>query len=308
MAETLVSVYDVLARMADELDELKYFRISTISTGGTQYIECGSQAAVAANIFRYGIARVQGKGTRQIAAQGNAYTTAASAGGKFTLATALSSAAVVGETLDVGWHNEQKYGQALAAVRAAIETSPPYWYREMMIDRDSTLLSDGVTTHTAVTLDDESDEYALSTDIYKLAMIGVQMDSTDDEIRWLERLDLWRTIGQEGAWRLKFYRGASGEYLPSKYDGKTLCFHYMAREPMPSDLVTASIKMPIEPLALVAANIYKRRNLFSADSELRTENVALPQLQQAGAEAWARLGYLKQPLKMGRKWGALVGE
>lgn len=301
MTVPVCSIFDIMARAAEEVAEMKYFRITAISTSGTAHMECASQAAAAVNMYRYGIGRVNGKGARQIAQQGNAYTTAASAGGKFTLATGLSTGAVVGETLDVCCWNEEGYGRHHAAARAAIEYSYPYWYREVQLDLNNDLMADGTTQFTMLTFDKDVDEYTPPSDLARLGKIGIQ-ESDEEEVRWLDWLDLYDMVGQEGNQKLKFYRGANGTYLPSKYNGKTICWHYEAREPMPATLTTQSCQIPVDYAGLVAAGIYKRRNLFKADSELRTEGAAIPQLQLAANEAWTRMGFLKKSLPQGIKY------
>ena len=301
MAESLCSLYDIMARAAEEVSEMKFFRITAVSTGGTQHIECGSQAAAASNVYRYGVGRVAGKGARQIASSGGAYSSGTGAGGKFSLATVLSSAAVVGETLDVCCWNEEGYGRHHAAARSAIEYSYPYWYREVRLDLNNNTLADGVTTFTMLTFDEDVDEYTPPSDLARLGKIGIQ-ESDEEEVRWLDWLDLYDMVGQEGNQKLKFYRGASGAYLPSAYNGKTICWHYEAREPMPAALTTQSCQIPVDYAGLVAAGIYKRRNLFKADSELRTEGAAIPQLQLAANEAWTRMGFLKKSLPQGIKY------
>jgi hypothetical protein len=298
MAEPTCTLFDIMARAAEEVAQMYYFRVTAISTGGTAHIECASQAAAASNVYRYGIGRVQGKGARQIAAQGGAYSTGTGTGGLFTLATGLTTGAVVGDTLDVSCWNEETYGKTHAAARMAIESSYPYWYREVRLDLNHNTIVDG-STFTMLTFDEDTDEYTPPTDLARLGKIGVHPGEDEDaEVEWIDWLDLYAMVGQEGGQKLKFYRGAGGEYLPSKYNGKTICWHYEAREPMPAT-PTSACQIPLEIAGLVAANIYKRRNLFKADSEMRTEGAAIPQLQLAAAEAWTRVGYVKQPLSRG---------
>jgi hypothetical protein len=300
MAETVCTLYDIMIRAAEDVDELEFFRITAISTSGTAHVECDSQAAAASNVYRYGIGRVSGKGARQITASGGAYTTGTGTGGKFTLSPALSTGAVVGDTLDVAWWNEKGYGKILAASKAAITASSPYWYREVRLDLNHDVIADGTTEFTMLTFDSDTDEYTAPVDMVRLGKIGIHPgEDADAEVEWFDWLDLYDVLGQEGGLRLKFYRGAGGEYLPSKYNGKTICWHYEAREPIPATPTTASCQLPLEAVGMVAANIYKRRNLFRADSELRTEGAAIPQLQAAAAEAWARLGVVKKPLPNG---------
>lgn len=303
MPETAVSGWDIMLRAAEEMGKLKACRITAVGGTPTTMVECGSQAAVTMNTYKYGLARVHRLGSVvQVSAQGDAYTTPAAAGGKFTLAPALSGAAVAGEVLELAFWNENEYGAILAAVREAINASFPYWYRDVRLDLNHSTISDG-TTFTMLVFDQTTDEYALPTDCARLTAIGTQVD-TSHEMTPISRQDLWDVIGQEGALKLKFTRGAAGNYLPTDYHGKTICLHYMAREPaLNTSISTATCQIPLDLIGKVTANVYKRRHLFlDSRGELAPDQVGIPQLQAAAAEAWGSVEYVKPRQPMGLRF------
>lgn len=300
MPETAVSGWDIMLRAAEEMGKLKTCRITAVST--TARVECGSQAATTLNTFQYGIARVSGKGTRQILTQGNDYAAPVSAGGKFVLSSALSQIAVVGEVLELAFWNENEYGAAVRAVHAMVNNSPPYWYRDVRLDLNHSTISDG-TSYTLLTFDQDTDEYATPSDAARIVAVGVQAD-TSHEVDWIARQDLWDCVGQEGALKLKFYRGAAGHYLPRDKNGQTICLHYAAREPaLTADLSLATCQIPLQLAGTVTANLYKRRHLFlDSRGELAQDQVGIPQLQAAAAEAWGSVEYVKPRQRSGLKF------
>lgn len=87
-----------------------------------------------------------------------------------------------------------------------------------------------------------------------------------------------------------------------------MCLHYAAREPLLTNLNSATCQIPLEAFAK-AAEFFKQRELWrSGRTDLTTDNVALPQLQLSAAAAWARIGHIKPPLDYGPMYGLRIAK
>ncbi len=285
----------IILRLAPDMGELLGVRITTV-TDSAHYTVALPTSTLANTYqwawlksFRSGVARVNSH----------------DASGGLVLSAGLTPLPTAGETFGMAFWNANKDANVLAAINAFIDASYPHWYREVLIDQNSPWMSDG-TIFIPLVLSADTDTYVLPSDLVMLSRIGIQSDATRPWNFESPPMDLWRVSLNEGVKYIKFYNNGR-MYIPRTYAGEQLCLHYQAREPLLTSLSTASCQIPLDAFT-GAAEYFKRRNLWrEGRTDLITDNVALPQLQNAAAAAWARIGAIKQPLQEGPEYGWRMG-
>lgn len=275
---------EILFRVAEEVGELHSAIIDAVTS--QTVLRCAG-VQLDGVTFKYALASVLGKGVQQV-------TSYSPADEVLTLASGFATNVSAGELISlVGW-DAIKLGYLIAASNKAIEMSYPSFYREVALDRNNNVTSDGVTTFTLLTLAAGTYEYALPSDCAFVSRVGIQEDTGDAPL-WYERRDIWRQHGEEGALKVRFNESSS---FLNRHAGEVLCCHYEAREPLLT-VLTNSTKLPLDYFT-IAAEIYKRRLLDEG-----ALNFSL--IQQAARESLRRLGHIKEPLKRGAKYGNMAG-
>lgn len=286
MAETTVTGKQILFRVAQELDEVRYAYIETVTS--QTVLRCPGLRANN-EFFKHGLVQVLGNGIRGVSGFDPSTET-------LTLSSAMPSTVAAGDVVEViGW-DAQKVGRMRQAINAAIDASYPYFYREVFLDADRNTLADGVTTFTLPTIESGMYEYDLPTDCMHLAEVGW---SSDDEFQWYPRMHIWRTVGDGGALRVRFNPAAG---IVDGRAGGALGFHYEAREPQLTSMDDET-QLPLDYF-VTAAMIYKRGQMNRVPGENEIPALTtMPFSQQATADALRRLGAIKKPLARGPKTG-----
>ena len=234
--------------------------------------------------FLYGLARIQGKGIRQVTAYDDSLQTV-------TVASAFSAVAAAGDVLEIIFWDAEKRANAFAAINEAIRLSWPYWYRETTV----------LASASAITLATATDNYNLPTDCDGLIAVGIQM--TNENVRWIPPVnkltgqEYYRSEGSPGAPLVRFYPRFNREGgLNQYYTGQKLCTWYATREPVMTAETGASgtTQLPTEYFSTVAAEIYRRRWVGSKMDA--GDERALPLLQTVAQQTLQKLGYGKRPV------------
>lgn len=291
MAVLTCSGREILTRLGAEMGETRGFRI--VTGGSSISASLAFPTSTTDNEYRWAFAKYLGKGLSQLISHNSV--------GLASFSPAFSGNALAGEVLGLTLWNANKLQAGLEALNDFIYACFPYWYREVRLDANYTTDSLGATPAT-ITLAADTDEYALPTDLVVLSRVGIQPSVDNTWTNEFPPMDLWRVLGEEGAFRIKFYNNGR-YYIPSVFAGEDLCLHYMAREPQLTDLTTSACRIPLDAFA-GAAEMIKRRWLFrDSRGDQAIENVALPQLQMAARAALARVGAVKQSLELGPEYG-----
>jgi hypothetical protein len=273
MANTITG-QEILFKMAADCGEVTSEFITAV-TSQTVLI-CRGLGRDLHNTYKYALARVLGKGIRQITAWDEATQT-------LTLESSFSPDVETGEVIQVAWWNAAARNIAVHAINEAIRAAYPYWYREVIVNQ-------GASTLTLATNDYE---YDLPVAIDALLAIGIQ-PTANDNIQWIVARDgereNYRVEGQAGAYVLRLLPRYSREgAIADVYDGKKICLHYATREPE----LTAedgTTQLPLDYFKL-ATSVYLRNKLNVP--EALSANVALS--KEEAAEAIAKLGIGKRP-------------
>lgn len=296
MAVLTCSGREILMRLGAEMGETRGFRI--VTGGSSISASLALPTSTTDQEYRWAFAKTLGKGLSQVT---NQFST-----GVVSFSPAFSGNLTAGDVLGLALWNANKLQAGLEAINDFIYATYPYVYREVLLDANHSTLSTGAT-HTFQELSADTNEYALPTDLagmYALHRIGVQPDAERPWTLNESPRDLWRVYGEEGNLFIRFFNNGR-LYIPSAYAGEDLCLHYMAREPLLTDLTTSSCRIPVDAFA-GAAEMIKRRWLFrDSRGDQAIENVALPQLQMAARQALARVGAIRSPLAYGPEYGYL---
>lgn len=278
-------------RIGAEMGETRGFRI--VVGGNSITASLQMPTSTIDNEYRWAFARALGKGLSQVT---NQFST-----GVVSFSPAFSGNLTAGEVVGLSLWDANKEQAGLEAINDFIYACFPYWYREVRLDAN--YLTDSLGNAVVLpVLDATIDEYALPADVAILSRVGIQPTGTATWTNEFAPMDLWRVVGEEGAFRIKFYNNGR-YYIPSLFANQSLCLHYMAREPQLTDLATSACRIPLDVFS-GAANTLKRRWLFrDSRGDQAIENVALPQLQIAAREALARVGAVKQSLAIGPEYG-----
>ncbi len=224
-------------------------------------------------------------------------TTYTGSSGAFVLQTALTGV-LPNSRVEFCFWDDNKFGAAMGALNRAIIDSYHRWWREVV-----TTLSDAVITLAANTF-----SYDLPTACVDLLQIRPQTTSTY-EYPWLDPQDLWRVEGEEGALKLRFYpnytgggsyyrpdqshiyeySSGAGNFFSNAFATYVLCLRYRARE-TPFTSLTSTTELPLDYMGSVGAEIYMTERLTKRrGTDLQSDNVALPQIQQRAQMARDRL-------------------
>jgi hypothetical protein len=121
MAEDTITGREALFAIGEEVGSVRSEYLSSAAST-TSLVVLGISLGQTTT-FKYALARVLGKGIRQVTAYNDASQT-------LTIDSALSTAGVAGEIVDVlGWNGTER-GRALWAANEAIRMSWPFFYRE----------------------------------------------------------------------------------------------------------------------------------------------------------------------------------
>ena len=283
MADTTVTAQQVLLRVADEIGEVQSAFVDNVSS--TEVRAAGISRGQGVN-YQYALASIEGKGIRTVSTYYEADET-------LVVSSAFSPVVAAGDVISIYLWDANKRAKVQRAINQAIWASFPFWYREVLLDLNNSLLADGVTTWTLQELEAGTYQYGLPTDLITLSRIGLQTGAANAPI-WYAPLANWRVSGQEGAFELNF------RYQPvdfvAEHAGKSLCLHYAAREPQFSTFTSSdTTKLPLDYFS-VAAAIYRRWEM-SQDTAL-----AAQWTQAEAMNALGRLGATKKHLLIGPKY------
>lgn len=282
MAATTITGQEALFAIAEELGEKRSEYIGNVvsAVNTMRGISLGHSTS-----FVYGLARVIGKGIRQITAYDDALQ-------KVTVATAFSPVAVAGDYMEVILWDAEKRANCFAAINEAIRLSWPYWYQE------TTVLAAAST----ITLAAATENYNLPTTCDGLIAVGIQPASTEP-VRWIPPSNkltgqvYYRVEGSPGALVIRFEprfnrQGGINQY----YDTQKLCTWYATREPvLTAETSTGgTTQLPSEYFSTVGAEIYRRR-WIGAKPDAGDER-AQPLLQEVARQTLLKLGYGKRPI------------
>lgn len=287
-----ISGNQILMKLAQDLAMARGVRITGVTNSA--YLSLALPTSSNDNEYQWAWANVFGKGITQVMSHLST--------GSATVSPAFATLPVVGEVMGLAlWNANQEY-KAKEAINAFIDAAYPNWYREVRIDRNYTLQSDGTTTFAGITLDAEVDEYVLPSDVAMLSRIGIQPTALEGWKYEYPPMDLWRVLSDYQPKRIKFQHNGR-MFIPQWYAGETLCLHYQAKEPLLTNMTSATCQIPLDLFSNAAAYFAKRELWRDSRTDLATDNVALPQLFQEAQAAWARIGSIKQPLAEGPEYG-----
>lgn len=279
MAANTITGYQALFKIAEEIGKTRSAHITT-ATSTTQVTCAGLSGIATSNQYRYGLARILGKGISVV--QTN------DANGVFTFSPAFTSAPVVGDTLELALWNANELGKAKEALNEAVRLSYPYWYQETIYDNSAS----------TITLATATDSYTLPSNTSAVIAVGVQ--ATNQPIKWITpynqqtKQKAWTVEGQAGAYVIRFHPHYARVGFHQMYSGKKLCYWIAIRESEFAAL-TGTTQLPVDYFT-VGAEVYRRRELNDATrAELAAASVALPQLQQVAQTELQRLGIGKRP-------------
>lgn len=235
-------------------------------------------------MFKGAYARVPNKGVRKI-------TDFDYAAQRITIESQFTGGVTADEVVEIcSWLGMDR-AVALGAIQDAIRESYPSWYREVVIDRNTSVDSLGVAW-TPINVNRDIDTYALPADAMELGRVGIQRAATDEPM-WFDPLNIWRVTGQPGDKKVRFLRSRRFDFV-DQFHGEVLCFHYAAREPVPAT-ETDSTQLPMEFFRYAAYLFAMRRLLMSPDADL--QKLMLQQFQEKGANiALAELMHQHSPV------------
>ncbi len=295
MTANTVTGNQALFALAEEAHELRGGLVT--ASADTTHLTIGKLAnQFADSYFVSGFIRLQG---------GSGYstiTTYTGSSGAFVITPALTGLAANSRVEYCFW-DDDKYGKAFAALKRAIIESYPRWWREVI-----TTLSDAV-----ITLQPNVFSYALPTACVELWQIRPQITSTF-EYDWMDPQDTWGVEGEEGALTLRFYpnyngggsyyridqshiydmSGVASNFFSNAFSTYVLCLRYKARE-TPFTALTDTTELPLDYMGSVGAEAYMVERLTSRrGTDLQSDNISLPQIQQRAQMARDRL--VRKPL------------
>lgn len=293
MAANTISLGNLLFEMANHVNEIQGDVITTY-TSSTSFV-CAGVAETTPNAFRGGLIREVGGVLIGTIIAFNGTTK------EFTLFGSGVANLQLGDRVEWCFWDGNKYNAAVKAYNDAIRSQEDVWFQEVkQAAADST-----------ITLDSQTFAYALPTDVHKLIKIGVYV-AASMEPQWLDPMDIWEVIGQEGAFTLQFLPNMGGGtvaawdsrvHYPVISGGGTLAQFYANRplllwyEKKESALVslTDTTQMPLDSLVWKASDLYLQSRLPSiGPDEARNLNIALPQIQANAIAARSRLKRVKQ--------------
>ena len=140
MAST-ITLTECLVKLANDVGETRSAFINNVSSQ-TVFDVFGISLGQTTS-FKYGLATILGKGTRQITAYNDA-------GQRITVVSSFDSTVSAGELVQVCWWDAAKTTLAINAVNQAIRDSYPHYYRQI-VGRDSITGTVAIVGTTAVT-------------------------------------------------------------------------------------------------------------------------------------------------------------
>lgn len=298
MTANTVTGQEILFKMAMDCGEVT----SQFITGVTSQtvLVCRGVGEGLHETYKYALARVLGKGIRQITAWDKATET-------LTLASGFDTNVSAGELIQVAWQDAVWRSLAVQAINEAIRQSWAVWSRETVVDRSSATLTLASGTHA----------YALPGAVGYLLRVGIQ-PQTSSPIEWFEPYQGgWNIEGQEGAYTLRFAPGFGGSVMPAwssrvrlagvggtfadVFSGQVLCLHYVARE---SEITaeTGTTQLPLDYFTRASVlYLQSKLTMLQSEQELARVTALLAVLRQQAAQAGVRLSRTKQrPMQVTR--------
>lgn len=281
MSATTITGQEALFAIAEEVGEIRSEYINEVITDNTVFRARGISLGQSTS-FKYALARIPNRGIRQVTAYDDGRQAV-------TVASNFTSGTAAGEMLEVIFWEAKKRQMAFNAVNEAIRLSWPFWYQEVIVDAAAS----------AITLDDEDDEYDLPTACDGLIAVGIQ-PATTQPIRW------YPPFNQETGQTYYVVEGSPGAYVirfAPKFnrfgafnvmnDGLKLCTWYATKEPA---LTTeaGTTQLPKEYFSSVGAEIYRRRMIGSNQPD--GDEKVFQSLQELARNELQRLGYGKRPI------------
>ncbi len=290
MAANTITGSQAMFALATEAGELKGGQVT--ASADTTHVTIGKLANQYANDYFVGAyMHLLGGSVYSLV---TAYTGST---GAFTLGTALTGVLAQSRVEWCFW-DDDKFQTAFNACNRAIVESYPRWWREVV-----TTLSDAVITLAANTF-----SYDLPTACVELLQIRPQTTSTY-EYPWIDPQDLWRVESEEGALKLRFYPNytgggsyyrpdqshiyeyisGAGNFFSNAFATYVLCLRYRARE-TPFVSLSSTTELPLDYMGSVGAEIYMTERLTRRrGTDLQSDNISLPQIQQRAQMARDRL-------------------
>ncbi len=292
MAANTITGQEILFKIAQDCGEIASEFISSVTS--QTVLVCRGLGQDEHATFKYGLARVVGKGIRQITAWNHATDT-------LTLSGAFDSNVAAGEVIQAAWADASRRNLAFAAINEAIRQSWDWWQRDTEVDRGAATITLTSGTHT----------YSLPSGVGKLLKVGIQ-PATTDPIYWFDPFEAkWDVYGQEGAFTLAFRPGFAGTgagyaqwssrvrlggsagSFADAFTGEPLCLKYFGREPELT-AETGTTQLPLDYFTLASVLYLQARLKGMTDAnEIALARILLPQLMAQAEQAKSRLALTK---------------